>query len=139
MSSKSSSRVQAMPAADYHELAALVGLTPPQRAELDADQGLAAELLAHAIARAGVKQPAAYAVAAFRKRRLQTQPSSRSRARKSSSTGYLHEPQPEPGPPPEAVLERLRVEPELRALLGPVVAAALRHHGQQVPDWLADT
>jgi hypothetical protein len=115
----------------YDELAALAGVSDRQRAELDVDQALAAELLAQAIARTGVKQPAAYAVAAFRKRRANTKPSARRRARSAAALedGAA-------GPPPREVLDRLKVEPELRAMLGHVVAASLRYHGEPVPDWL---
>ena len=124
-----------VPAMPYDELVALVGLSPPQRAELDADQGLAAELLAQAIARSDVKRPAAYAVAAFRKRRGNRKRSARTSARTSSP---LREHEPTPGPPPPDVLDRLAAEPELRALLGHVVAASLRYHGEPVPEWLDD-
>jgi hypothetical protein len=113
----------------YDELAALAGLSDPQRAELDTDQDLAAELLRAAISSTTVKRPSSWAVAAFRKRRGNTKPSARKRAR-SATDG------PVPGPPPAAVLERLQAEPELRAMLGSVVAAALRYHGEPVPEWL---
>lgn len=125
--------VPLVPPMPYDELVALVGLSGAQRAELDVDQGLAAELLAQAIARADVKQPAAYAMAAFRKRRGNRKRSARTSARTSSP---LRE--PVPGPPPQDVLDRLAAEPELRAMLGHVVAAALRYHGEPVPEWLND-
>jgi hypothetical protein len=114
----------------FDELAALVGLSPPQRAELHADEDLAAELLRTAISTANVKRPASWAVAAFRKRRTNTKRSARTSARTTSR----HE--PEPGPPPPEVLDRLAVDAELRAMLGPAVAASLRYHGEPVPEWL---
>ncbi len=110
----------------YDELAALAGVSDPQRRELDADPDLAAELLRAAISTKGVHRPASWAVAAFRKRKQQT----RSRKRSHSSD------EPLTGPPPREVLERLEHDAELRAMLGPAVAAALRHHGEPVPDWL---
>jgi hypothetical protein len=123
---RSTPHVQAMP---YEELAALAGLSTPQRRELDADPDLAAELLRAAISTSGVHRPASWAVAAFRKRKGNTKRSARERARSSSADTVS-------GPPPSEVLDRLEHEPALRAMLGPAVAAALRHHGEPVPDWL---
>jgi hypothetical protein len=113
----------------YDELAALAGLSTPQRAELDADPDLAAELLRAAISSASVHRPASWAVAAFRKRKGNTRRSARERARSQPEDTVS-------GPPPSEVLERLEHDPDLRAMLGPAVAAALRHHGEPVPDWL---
>lgn len=106
------------------ELADLAGLTATQRCELGADPDLARDLLAHAIATASVKRPAAYALAQFRKRA--TRPT-------STAAPVEREPEPEAGPPDDATVAQVIADPQLRAMLGGAVAAALRAHGRPVP------
>jgi hypothetical protein len=112
------------------ELADLAGLTATQRCELGADPDLAHDLLAHAIATASVKRPAAYALAQFRKRAARPKSTST-----SSSAPVAREPEPEPeaGPPDDATVAQVIADPQLRAMLGGAVAAALRAHGRPVP------
>lgn len=135
-----------MPAASYDELVALVGLSEIERAELDCDRDLARELLQRAISSTSVRLPGPYVLSAFRARRAQTRRRAR-RARPAAgqgaatahaARGYLAEPRVADGPPPDEIVERLRTDSELRALIGRTVAAALRRYDRPVPEWLSN-
>lgn len=127
----------------YDELAELAGVSPAQRVELGVDVELARTLLAEAVSKAGVRAPAAYAVAAFRKRRAQSA-STRNKRIPGDVSVQAHEqareqarePEAEVGPPDEATIAWVIANPDARAMLGPAIAASLRFHGREVPSGL---